>query len=401
MIIHLFTYLLFFFFLLIFCIDLIPILRDWLLRIKIGKYDNLNIWRQAVLEKTSDWLIKTPKIKVTDNSRLIILDMLRGDYTNSNIQHWQEGSLLLGLTEYLKSNHDPTLIKNIEKYLESTFDHEGQWIYKPKNIDVAILAYAILKLDIIEVSKYKKAFDYVWELIKEHIGEDGTVLYRRSMKPYRYVDTIGFICPFLISYGLKYKKIDCIDLALSQIRNYENYGIHKELNIPVHAFHIGNKMPLGLYGWGRGLGWYAIGVIDSWNELPGNHKYKKELEKIVIKFAEAVMKSQQSDGSWTWTVNRNECTKDSSTTATLSWYLVNAGKIDEISEQCNQSSEKALKYLMSVTRKTGAVDFSQGDTKDIGVYSNLFNILPFTQGFSLRTVTSYIDRNKTKYSKVS
>jgi len=400
MIIHLFTNLLVFIFLLIFCIDLIPIFRDWILRIKIGKYDMLNIWSHAVKDKASDWLVKTPKIKVTDNSRLIIIDILKGNYSNSNIQHWQEGSLLLGLNEYLKSSKDPMLETKIEKYLDSTFDHEGQWISKPKNIDVAILAYAILKLDIIEVSKYQKAFDYVWELIKEHIGEDGTVLYRRSMKPYRYVDTIGFICPFLISYGLKYNKNECIDLALSQIRNFEDYGIHKELHIPVHAFHIGNKMPLGLYGWGRGLGWYAIGVIDSWNELPSNHMYKMELEKIVIKFAEAVMKCQQSDGSWTWTVNRNESTKDSSTTATLSWYLINAANIDVISDQCNHSAEKSIKYLMKVTRRSGAVDFSQGDTKDIGVYSNLFNILPFTQGFCLRTVIHYLNSNN-NFSKVS
>ena len=38
------------------------------------------------------------------------------------------------------------------------------------------------------------------------------------------------------------------------------------------------KAPLGLYGWGRGLGWYAIGLIDTWNELPQNNKYKTVLE---------------------------------------------------------------------------------------------------------------------------
>ena len=41
---------------------------------------------------------------------------------------------------------------------------------------------------------------------------------------------------------------------------------------------------------------------------------------------------------------------------------------------------------MSVTKKNGEVDFSQGDTKDIGVYSILFDILPFAQGFALRAI---------------
>ena len=38
---------------------------------------------------------------------------------------------------------------------------------------------------------------------------------------------------------------------------------------------------MGLYGWGRGLGWYAIGLIDTWNELAEDDKHKKILEKIM------------------------------------------------------------------------------------------------------------------------
>ena len=49
-------------------------------------------------------------------------------------------------------------------------------------------------------------------------------------------------------------------------------------------------------------------------------------------------------------------------------------------------AQKSLQYLQSVTQRNGAVDFSQGDTKTIGVYSQKFEILPFTQGFVLRTL---------------
>ena len=287
------------------------------------------------------------------------------------------------------------------KFLDSTFDHDGQWIKKPQHVDGAILAYAVMKLDFIDSNKYKRAFDYTWEMIKQHVGEDGTVMYRHSMKNYRYVDTIGFICPFLICYGIKYENEECIELAIKQIKHYEKHGMHKEYHIPVHAYNIENNMPLGLYGWGRGLGWFAIGLIDAWNELPSNHKYKLELEKSVIRFAEGIMKFQQEDGSWTWTVTRSETIKDSSTTATLTWFLLNAARIDPISDKCIESSEKAIQYLMRVTRRNGAVDFSQGDTKDIGVYSTLFNILPFTQGFCIRSINLYLNKlDKTYKQKV-
>src|SRR4051794_28524688 len=93
-------------FLFVLIIDIDPIMKDWVSRIKIGKYENNTIWNKSITNKGMVWLLHTPKIKVTDNTRLIILDMLKGNYTKSAIQHWQEGSLLLGIGEYLKYNDD-------------------------------------------------------------------------------------------------------------------------------------------------------------------------------------------------------------------------------------------------------------------------------------------------------
>ncbi|KMY51885.1 glycoside hydrolase family 88 protein [Peribacillus loiseleuriae] len=394
MILQTFSYILLSIFVLVSAIDIVPIMRDWTARIKIGRYEDCDLWNKEITKKGLSWLKNTPKIKVTDNTRLVVIDVLKGNYTKSAIQHWQEGSLLLGMTEYLKNNTDENAKKLILEYLDSKFNNEGQWVNKPQNVDGAILAYAVMKLDFIDTNKYKKALDYTWEMIKEHMGEDGTVKYRHSMKNYRYVDTIGFICPFLVCYGVKYEKEECVELAVNQIKSYEKYGMHKEYNIPVHAYNIENKIPLGLYGWGRGLGWFAIGLIDAWNETPFNHKSKLELEKSVIRFAKGVMSFQQNDGSWNWTVTRSESNKDSSTTATLSWFLLNAARLDSISDQCIKGSEKAIHYLMKVTRRNGAVDFSQGDTKDIGIYSTLFNIFPFTQGFCIRSINLFLQKMK-------
>ncbi|WP_368659561.1 glycoside hydrolase family 88 protein [Metabacillus halosaccharovorans] len=374
---------------LIILIDVVPLLKDWVSRIHIGRYSDKHLWNLSITNTGKTWLNKTPKIKVTDNTRLIIIDILKRNYTKNEIQQWQEAALLLGLTEYLKNNDDENVQKEITKFLNSKFDYNGQWLNKPQHVEGAILAYAVMKLDFIDRDKYRNALDYTWELIKEHIGEDGTVGYRKSMQSYRYVDTIGFICPFLVAYGVRYKKEECIDLAAKQIKTYEEYGMLEKLYIPSHAYSLEDKAPLGLYGWGRGLGWYAIGLIDSWGELPINHKYKKVLEESVKKFSIAAISFQQENGSWNWTVTRKESRPDSSTTATLGWFMLNAAKIEGISKECLDSTEKALSYLMKVTRRSGSVDFSQGDTKDIGVYSMLFNILPFAQGFCIRMMNSY------------
>lgn len=381
---------------LILLIDIIPVLKDWFGRIHIGRYNDNKIWRQSISIRALKWLNNTPKIKVTDNTRLVVIDMLKGNYTKSAIQHWQEAGLLLGFSESLKEKEDKEVINQINIYLNNKFDSSGNWKKNPEYVDGAMLAYAIMKLPIREVDNYKNAWDSTWTMVKEHIGNDGTVQYRKFMSNYRYVDTIGFICPFLVLYGLKYKKDECIELAIKQIKEYEKYGFLENYHIPCHAYDINNKFPLGFYGWGRGLGWFAIGLIDAWNELPEKNKYKSILKESIKKFALAATKLQQENGSWNWTVARRECRADSSTTATLGWFMLNAAKIDEISKECFASTDKAINYLMKVTRRDGSVDFSQGDTKDIGVYSMLFNILPFTQGFSIRMINLHLNLKDVK-----
>ena len=364
-------------------IDIIPTIYTWISRIYIGRYDDKKQWENALINRSIKWLNNTPKIKVTDNTRLTVIDRLKGNYTKSAIQHWQQAALILGLneSEYTKAEVNDA----INKYLNLHFDSNGQWKEKPKFVDSAILSYAVMKLD--KNNKYKQSYDYTYNLIKELLGEDGTVKYRKSMPDYRYVDTIGFICPFLIRYGVKYNDKSAIEISIKQIKEYFKYGFDNESKIPFHAYNIKSKYKLGLCGWGRGLGWFAIGIIDAWNELPKDSKYKSELENIIVEFAKSILNIQLDNGGFGWTVTRKETRIDSSTTATLAWYLLNASNIDSISEVCKNASNKALNYLMTVTKRSGAVDFSQGDTKDIGVYSMLFDILPFAQGFALRTIS--------------
>ena len=367
-------------FAIIILIDIIPIMKTWASRIHIGRYDNKDIWKNVIAKESIKWLNNTPKIKVTDNTRLVIIDKLKGNYSKSAIQHWQHAALLLGLNE----GGDNKANESINKYLNSHFDGNGQWKEKPEFVDCAILSYAIMKYD--TADKYKPSLDYTYELIKELVGEDNTVKYRKSMTNYRYVDTVGFISPFLVKYGLKYNDEKAIELGIKQITEYYKYGFDSDNNIPFHAYDVNNKYKLGLCGWGRGLGWFAIGLIDAWRELPNNNKYKNILEEIVIKYANTILKVQLDNGGFGWTVTRKETRIDSSTTATLGYFLVCASEIEEITESCLEGYNKAIKYLMSVTKKNGEVDFSQGDTKDIGVYSMLFDILPFAQGFALRAI---------------
>lgn len=369
----------------ILAIDLIPQFYTWQSRIHIGRIQDPNLWRTKVLQQSLQWLKKTPTIKLTDNKRLIIIDILKGNYKRNAIQHWQQAALILGLTECFKKTKNSQCQKGIDAFLKSTFQN-GDWRVQPKEIDGVILAYSVLNIDWINHQEYKPVYDYAYQLILDLVGTDGTVAYRNYTPEYRFVDTIGFICPFLVLYGLKFDKPEAINLSVKQITTFNENGLFPNTNIPCHTYNITTKLPVGLFGWGRGLGWYAIGLIDAWRILPEENPNKKVLEKSVVAFAKMALQFQNDNGSWSWIVLDTTSRMDSSTTATLAWFFANAASLDSISSDCNSAKVKALEYLKSVTRRDGAIDFSQGDTKAIGVHSTEFDILPFTQGFCLRTI---------------
>ena len=84
--------------------------RQWQSRIKIGRFSNDEVWKEKVKTIAVRWLKQTPTIKVTDNNRLIIIDILRGNYKRNTIQSWQEAALLLGLNEYKSTTQNLSLI---------------------------------------------------------------------------------------------------------------------------------------------------------------------------------------------------------------------------------------------------------------------------------------------------
>lgn len=370
----------------IICVDLSIQFNTWQSRIKIGRYDDIHIWKQDVLNKSIQWLRKTPTIKLTDNSRLVIIDMLRGNYKRDAIQHWQEAALVLGLSESFTKTQDKNIKRELERYIDRKIGTDQNWKNPITESDGVILGYALIQLSWVDHQKLKPAYDALWKLIRDLKGDKETVSYKKHTQAYRYVDTIGFICPFLVAYGQKFDVLEAVDLAIKQIEEFNTYAMFGDDFIPCHTYTVQTKLPVGLFGWGRGLGWYAIGLIDAWNVLDDSHPRKSEMTQWVEKFARMCMRFQRANGSWGWIVMQDDSRSDSSTTATLTWFLQQASKIHAISETTERATEKSLQYLRQVTRRDGAIDFSQGDTKGIGIHSQEFDILPFTQGFVLRAL---------------
>lgn len=186
-------------------------------------------------------------------------------------------------------------------------------------------------------------------------------------------------------YGVKIEKIEYIELAMKQIKTYYSYGYLEEYGLYAHGYNSRLGVPCESFGWGRGTGWYLLGILYCYHEI--NIKQEKEwLSEKIIEAANNILKYQQKDGGWSTQLVSN-WNYDSSATAIFGTFLYNVYNIVK-DEKYKIAGDKALAKLMTSTRKDGAVENCEGACAGLGKYSVRYGISPFVQGMVLDMIAS-------------
>lgn len=353
----------------IFGCDAVPMLSNWLGRIHIGRFENEKAWEEKAETVALGWIKKLPPMAITDKTAYTFLPRIKGEYSNKKFNAWQEACLLFAL----KENEDAKKAA-YDFFLNAELEKQS---YTPGN---AMLLYALLDSGFEKDEKVAAAAaDYCKKALAA--AGMGTMPYNPGGDN-RYVDVLGMVCPFLIKYHQVYGSKQALELAKKQIDEYYEYGIHSATGLPVHCFNVATKAPLGIYGWGRGCGWLAIALAESYSLLEGKDEYAEILRERILKFAADIKKYQFKNGSFSSMLGTGT-RADSSATAILGWFFARVAKISDSGEYSVRAAA-AKKHLISVTRRDGKVDFAQGDTMGIGNYSRRFEPLPTAQGFALR-----------------
>lgn len=356
--------------LLLYGVDITFYIKKRYCRFHIGRMDE-KAWRAAVEKTAKKWVRHTPVVKKNDNSRYVLIDMIKGEYRDSSIQAFQTASLLLGVIEATGKDYTEQFIRN------------GNWIKLSEQPDSAMLAYALLKSSDNKQS-LESAMDEVYFVLGKASDENGLIAYTGNADDTaRYVDVLGMVCPFLAKYGITYNHPEAVNQSFKQLEFYHENGLYSGTALPNHAINVKTKLPLGVYGWGRGTAWYIIGLMDTYKEFPSGEK-KETLKRWIKEAAERLGSFQYNDGGFGYILQKDN-SFDSSVTSAMAWFYSECSLLFE-EKSYETIAKKALERLRKATRITGAIDWSQGDTKGIGVFSQTFDIMPFTQGFTLRAI---------------
>ena len=330
---------------------------------RYGDFSNPYTWKCSLSNVAKKWLYKIPIVPVTENYKHPLMAKLLRLNRNASIQSWQNAGLIEGL--FVDKN-----LQDFSDLCRKWINEEGEWKITPNTIDHSLLAYMLLKYTE-NTDKIKPAMDKMYETIKAEQTSEGTIPYRRNMPELRLVDTLGMICPFLMLYGKIYKQMD----------NFIENGLESSSGLPYHAYNVNTREHIGVNAWGRGIGWYILG-LESFIEC---EKYRK----IIFSLADTLLLYQRKGKGFPWLITFTGQCETSGTSLIGNLYL----DCYELSGDAKyfSAAEDCITALMECTTNRGILWNAQGDSKGIGLYSHEFGLMPFAQGYALKLASRFIN----------
>lgn len=262
---------------------------------------------------------------------------------------------------------------------DQRIDRAGRWTRPINSVRHAMQGYPLLYLvQCTGDRRYGAAADALADMLKQlPRAADGSLLYSPESNEV-LVDTLAMACPFLARHARMTGDSTSRDLAVRQLERFVEWNLDDETDMPFHGYVAGGARRLGLLAWGRGVGWYLLGLVDTLAELQPDDPSYATLRDALQSAIAKLIKHQRSDGNWNWAILQPSAPPDSSTTALVGYACRRAQSIGiEALESC---TARALEALKMATLSNGQIDGGLGECRGLGIYPQMYSPQPWLQG---------------------
>ena len=206
---------------------------------------------------------------------------------------------------------------------------------------------------------------------------DGLVIYWPPDRTI-LVDTLGMIPRFCYHYAELFNDPEMAAIADRLLDFTEERCMDPECGLPFHAYDLETGRPGGSSTWGRGIGWYLLGLTAR---AERNEAWRDRLFQVF----ELVFRTQDAEG-FLWDDLAQQKHVDSSPTCMAALCLARC--LDRELYAPEQSAELpdwlrgCISALLSSVNEAGEVLNCSGECEGAGVYAQKFGNY-FSQGYTL------------------
>jgi colanic acid/amylovoran biosynthesis protein len=265
---------------------------------------------------------------------------------------------------------------------DRNIDRQGRWLTPIDGVEHAMKGYSLLYLaQVTGEAHYRQAAVQLAEsLLWRHPRvADKSLPYDINTEAL-LVDTLAMICPFLARFSKLYGNAEALDLCVHQLKQFVLNNVDSDTQLPYHGYYASGPRKLGLHAWGRGTGWYMLGLIDTLVEMPQDHPDYAGLLSSFVGAAASLRAFQRKDGHWNWAILHKMDSPDSSSTSLIGYSILRAIQSGMLDESYRTIVNAAIRALVTVTRSDGVLDGSLAECRGLGKYPQNYQPTLWLQG---------------------
>lgn len=234
--------------------------------------------------------------------------------------NWPNGLLAKALADYYMANRNTEEAREILDTLKKYYDRWIRGGHKMHYLDDAFSGMALIDLhQITGDEKYKVAAEKIAQYLFNHETDGaGSFPYRPTQQNgYIFADAIGMVCPFLCKYGSTYGDMNAINLAVTQLQNFIDFGMDEKTGLPYHGYQYESGVKYGIIGWGRAVGWLLIGMSETLAYMENTRPSYEPIKQAYRRMVDKVEAYQLEGGLYSWQLGAKDGPVDTSATAMI------------------------------------------------------------------------------------
>lgn len=224
------------------------------------------------------------------------------EYENSIVLH--------GMEKIYKRGGDRRIFEYIRRFADHHMAADGSVAMRihEKNLDRIQPGMLLLFLyEETRDAKYKDAASYVFdELQKFPRNELGGFWHKGNFPNEMWADGIYMAEPFAVKYAaITGGHAEAYGEAFTQMTLVHEKTRHQATGLLVHAWDADRNAVWAdpdtgrsPHIWSRGLGWYAMALVDVLEYMPKSHPFHDKTRSILLEIVEGLKKTQSPGGLW-------------------------------------------------------------------------------------------------------
>lgn len=300
------------------------------------------------------------------------------DFNKSPKWNYTQGLIITAFARLWEITRNDKYFNYIKEYVDTFVDDEGHirnYKLEDYNIDKINAGRGLLFLfRETREERYKKAAFLLRSQFRTHPRTSEGGFWHKKRYPHQiWLDGIYMGTPFYTEFGKMFQDSSCFDDACHQIILAEKHLRDPESGLLYHGWDESKqqrwadpKTGLSDHFWGRGIGWYAMAIVDVLDYLPPEHTNRGDLIAILNRLVVALEKYRDPEsGVWYQVMDqgKREGNYLESTASTMFVYTlikaVRKGYIDSHYEAVGRDGMKGIMQNFITINSQGLLNVNQ------------------------------------------